>query len=39
MGVGKPRDSSLVAIVLENALPKELAVWAVYPRRREVLPR
>jgi len=33
------QSGSLVAIALEDAQPKELAVWAVYPTRRLVLPK
>ncbi|MGE8493596.1 LysR substrate-binding domain-containing protein [Comamonas sp.] len=31
------QSGRLVAIALEDAQPKELAVWAVYPARRQVL--
>jgi DNA-binding transcriptional LysR family regulator len=33
------QSGRLVAITLEDAQPKELAVWAVYPTRRQVLPK
>jgi DNA-binding transcriptional LysR family regulator len=33
------QSGRLVAIALGDAQPKELAVWAVYPTRRQVLPK
>ena len=33
------QSGRLVAIALEDARPKEQAVWAVYPTRRQVLPK
>ncbi|GEM_PF-6153386 len=33
------QSGRLVAVALEDAQPKELAVWAVYPTRRLVLPK
>lgn len=33
------QSGRLVAIALEDAQLKELAVWVVYPTRRQVLPK
>jgi len=33
------RDGSLVVVRLEGAAPRDLAIWAIYPSRRQVLPK